>query len=218
MYALESIALDDYPYYKILSLGCGAAPDLMAFEQINSKYKKKMGYRGCDINPLWENLHKKIEAYCSENEIAKKFETKDVFDVLSEMKNFKIPFNVVIMQYLISSFPNNQRANLTSALFEGLINNVISKKRNNEPLLVIINDLDHNTLARNYFQLLLSMLKNRGFHGSVSKRHFTTRSKDYGDKSVQYKNANNKFIIPYAIEKFDCAVKCSSAQIIIEVR
>ena len=32
IYALRQIDLSDYPYFHILSMGCGGAPDLMAFQ------------------------------------------------------------------------------------------------------------------------------------------------------------------------------------------
>ena len=32
IYALECVDLSRYPYFNILSLGCGGAPDLMAFD------------------------------------------------------------------------------------------------------------------------------------------------------------------------------------------
>lgn len=35
IYALENVDLSDYPYFHILSLGCGGAADLMAFDCMN---------------------------------------------------------------------------------------------------------------------------------------------------------------------------------------
>ena len=47
MYALGTIDLEKYPRFNILSIGCGAAPDLMAFNKVASD--KKISYTGIDI-------------------------------------------------------------------------------------------------------------------------------------------------------------------------
>lgn len=46
IYGLKQIELSEYPYFHILSLGCGGAPDLMAFQYMN--YNKKISYVGLD--------------------------------------------------------------------------------------------------------------------------------------------------------------------------
>ncbi len=61
IYALSERDLSDYPYFHILSLGCGAAPDLMAFEYM--EYEQKISYCGLDLNPYWEKIHNLISFF-----------------------------------------------------------------------------------------------------------------------------------------------------------
>lgn len=65
-YALHSI--NSLPYkdtFNILSLGCGASPDLAAFENYLSKnnFCIPVNYLGIDINPLWNDKHNFIKDY-----------------------------------------------------------------------------------------------------------------------------------------------------------
>ncbi len=60
MIALDFVDISQYPYFSILSIGCGAAPDLMAFEEIVED--KAIYYKGYDRNPLWRPIHDKLEA------------------------------------------------------------------------------------------------------------------------------------------------------------
>lgn len=219
MYALESIDLSVYDRFKVLSLGCGAAPDLMAFEQINRKNNLPMHYSGIDANPYWSALHSEIVEYCSNSDISVYFETNDVFDVLDRGLCPQEPYNVVCMQYLISSFPNEHKSQMVNELCDLLINRVISKKRFDEAFLVVLNDIDHHSQARDHFDILFEKIKQAGYHGRIFKAHFKTRGSDYHDGSVQHSIASNKFAIPTdIIHRFNCALQCSSAQMILEVR
>lgn len=60
LYALEEcVDLNRYPFFHILSLGCGAAPDLMAFDYLNCE--QDISYYGIDINNYLEKIHNFIE-------------------------------------------------------------------------------------------------------------------------------------------------------------
>jgi len=75
IYSLKEINLDNYPSYNILSLGCGATPDLMAFDCLETwriqgtseHVRKNIRYRGYDRNNLWKLIHNEIESYTSVN-------------------------------------------------------------------------------------------------------------------------------------------------------
>ena len=219
MYAIEDINFTDYDRFRILSLGSGPAPDLMAFEQINRKYKKTLNYTGIDMNPYWKALYDKIKEYCNEVDIGVTFKNKDVFEALDDGLRPRTPYNVLVLQYLISSFPDQERAYMVDHLCDLLIKNVISKKEVGEPFLIVLNDIDHNTLARDHFSTIFDKLHRSGFQGTIQKAHFKARAWDFKDGSTQYPSSANKFIIPDGIiNKFNCAVHCSSAQMILEVR
>lgn len=57
-YALQEIDHDRYRDFSILSLGCGGAADLMAFDEVCSEKINK--YYGIDINEYWDTIHEQI--------------------------------------------------------------------------------------------------------------------------------------------------------------
>jgi hypothetical protein len=217
MYALESVDLDKYGAYSVLSLGCGQSPDLMAIEQENRFDGKSVSYAGYDINPYWESVQDEVQVYCRGSvNINCHFETADVIENLSNSGGGFA--NVIVMSYLLSSFPDNERLSNTNQLFDLIINKVLVYK-GREPVLIIVNDIDHNTKARNYFDILIRKIQEVGYHCNVLKKHFRSRyGRDYGDGSIQYFSNANKFLIPdYIGNDFNCAIQCTSAQCIIEV-
>ena len=219
MYALETVDLKEYNRFNILSLGCGPAPDLMAFEQINREYRKPIFYRGYDINPYWRALHGEIKRYCSQHHMEARFRTEDVFDALETRKVGKRQYNVVVMQYLFSSFADLDRSQLVNRLCDLFISKVVPMKKAGEPFLILINDIDHHTRATDHFDIPVKKLKDNGYHITYAKRHFEPRSWDFGDGSVQYGDCRNKFVIPKDIgDKFHRAIVCRSAQLVLEVR
>ena len=99
IYALNQLDLSTYPYFHILSLGCGGAPDLMAFQYMN--YPQYISYIGLDRNVYWEDIH---------NFIINDFDDGRVqfmrnIDVLHHFEDHAIEgCNVILIQYLISFF------------------------------------------------------------------------------------------------------------------
>lgn len=218
MYALEQVHLRSYPCYHIVSVGCGGAADLMAFEQINQQQPKDLYYKGYDINPLWEPIQNEIEQYMMDNGHCAKFRRKDIFERLNHGKPANHAYNIVVMEYLISHFSENCRTALAEELFEGIVEQIIVNRIQDSPFLIIINDIDHYSV-RSCFDNLLDMLTQYGFHFKFAKLHFSDRQRDYNDGSQQYASRANKFYIPDSIKgQFDCAITCTSAQLIVEIR
>ena len=209
-------SLSQYPYLNILSIGCGAAPDLMAFEYVAPK-GKRIFYRGFDINPCWEPIQKVIENYVeTSNNIQTHFSIKDIFRVLQNGKPSHRLYNVISLEYLISHFPEPERWSKAGLLFDGLINNQIRFRPSNTHIIIIINDIDH--YASTYFDLLLQKLSERKIAYKYLKYHFGYRKSDYRDGSIQYKDATNCFQIPESMKQdFSCAISCNSAQLIVEI-
>lgn len=217
MYALESVDLSRYGSYSVLSLGCGQSPDLMAIEQENRFDGKSISYVGYDINPYWETLQDEVFRYCrGTSNMNCHYDTVDVIESLYGSRGGFA--NVIVMSYLVSSFGDTERCSKAAQLFDLIIEKVLAYK-GNEPVLIIANDIDHNTKARNYYNVLIRKIQHAGYHGRVTKRHFTGRNgRDYGDGSTQYDTNANKFFIPDDIRNdFNCAIQCTSAQCIIEV-
>lgn len=218
MYALEQTDLTSYPCYHIVSIGCGGAADLMAFEQINQRQPKDLYYKGYDINPLWEPIQDRVEQYMLDDGYCAKFKCRDIFQTLKQGKPVNRAYNIVVMEYLISHFPESIRSTLAQNLFKGVIEQIIVNRTKDSPFLIIINDIDHYSV-RSCFDVLLEMLTECGFRFQFAKLHFGNQKEDYNDGSRQYASRDNKFHIPDAIkEHFNCAIACNSAQLIVEIR
>ena len=218
IYALKEIDLDNYPSYEILSLGCGAAPDLMAFDWLNQRDKKSIRYRGYDRNFLWKSIHDEIENHMTleHDDVDATFKQKDVFDVLLKGKPRR-NYNVLVMEYLLSHLYNTQQISDINDLYDRIIDNVIAYKRNDSPFLIIINDIDSHHKGRNYFWPFQKKLKAAGYHGTVLARCF--KQKVYLQGAEKYPHDYNMFSIPDHIkDSYKCAIECTSAQLIIEVR
>lgn len=162
--ALKTIDMSLYPYLNVLSVGCGAAPDLMALEERCDN--KHIFYYGYDRNTRWKDIHNFIEEQTDGTKnIEAVFERKDIFDVLDNNDISDCGFNVIFIQYLISHLFNTNQIWMIDKLYKGLIHNVISKKPKNSPFLIVINDIDSCNKGRPYFHELLDYLEDFGFSG-----------------------------------------------------
>lgn len=56
-------ALNTIEEYHVLSLGCGACPDLIALEKFckESSQEKRISYLGIDVNERWKPIHEQIQ-------------------------------------------------------------------------------------------------------------------------------------------------------------
>lgn len=212
IYALNGRDLSDYPYFHILSLGCGAAPDLMAFEYMN--YEQKISYFGLDLNVYWEKIHNFIEMEYREGE-ARFFRN---INVLSYFKNHSLKgYNVIIIQYLISFFYDTIGERGLIKWFSELANNIIKYKPKRSPMLIIINDVDSVNTGRDSFPLFVNEIEKVGLTIiDESRKRF--KSHNYYKNSKQYITKRNIFTIPENfIENYCVAITCESAQLILEV-
>ena len=212
IYALESVDLSMYPFLHILSLGCGGAADLMAFDYF--KYPQKVSYMGFDNNPYWDKVHHEIEKIYAGGSV-RFFRNIDVLDFFAENPVQKC--NVLSIEYLVSFFYKTIGDGGMEQWFQQLVEQVIEYKPSNSPLLVIINDVDSINTGRDTFLLLRRIIENCGLTISFEKR---MRFKDapYYPNSIQYPSKQNKFIIPSFVKDSYCpAINCESAQLILEV-
>lgn len=189
----------------------------MAFEQLNRRTKKPIRYRGYDRNKLWKPIHDEIRSYFSGKRLFDvKCFRKDVFDVLT-LDTPRSNFNVIIIQYLLSHLYNTDQIDEIESLYEALISNVIAHKRDDSPLLIVINDIDSRNKGRDHFWPFLQKVKEAGYNGNVGAKCF--KPECYLEESTQHDYDINKFSIPDNIkDDYKCAIECTSAQLIIEVR
>ena len=216
MYALETIDLERYPKFNILSIGCGAAPDLMAFNEAVDN--KKISYHGIDIANKWKDIHNFIIQRAHNTDI--NFERRDIYEMLDESSAATSPYNVLILQYMIAGHIYSDRAEKIDYLFDEIIDKLIAKKPTDLPLLLIINDIDHKSWIRDYFNLFIKKLRERGLTFKHNKRHFVPREEGENAGSKIYASRANKFtsVIPAEHrDKYHADAPCSAAQLIIEV-
>jgi len=217
LYALETIDLEKYPELNILSIGCGSAPDLLAFEQIAGE--KKIQYHGIDIESMWQEIHDFIkweDRKYDTMEVA--FETQDIYKVLAN--GDLSGYNVFVLQYMIAGHIHSDRAEKIDILFDELIDKIIMNKQSESPLLLIINDIDHKAWICDYFNLFTKKLRKRGLSFNADKRHFEPREDGENAGSKLYKSRTNRFLEQIPAEhkdKYNAGDSCSAAQLIVEV-
>lgn len=201
---------------NILSLGCGGCPDLMAFETFFNmyQYKRRMTYRGVEKNPLWGNIHRQIEQYCEDNtRIEPFFNIANVIDFLDETEHRSV--DVLIIQYLISTFFNTGRAHEVDTLFELIVNKVVKYKNPKAPMMILINDVNLNTLGRDTFIKLARLIEKEGFKTEVSRFHYPD-AYSYGE--YQYSDTDILYSLQKTLYDYQPWAKCNCAQMAIIVR
>lgn len=164
---LNDIDLSRYPCFNVLSIGCGAAPDLMALELVRER--KPIFYKGYDRNPLWEDIHNCIEEYANAfSWLEADLYQKDIFEAFDDGIPKDEEYNVVVIQYLISHLYNTDQIDDVNILYQGIINLLSYNRLDNSPFLIIINDIDTLNKGRNKIYLLLNRLESAGFSGRAT--------------------------------------------------
>lgn len=212
IHALENIDLSKYPYFNIVSLGCGGSPDLMAFDYM--KLPQQITYKGFDLNQSWEKIHNYITLssplmnieYCRNCNVLTHFDK-------SPLENC----NVIIIEYLISFFYNQIGVQGLKTWFDQLARQIVAHKPADSPMLIIINDADSCNVGRDSFPLMRTSIEQQGM---VVANEYRCRFKEenYYAYSIKYPTQRNYFYIPEDFgEKYKVAIKCESAQYILEI-
>ena len=210
-----------FPYYHVLSLGCGGCADLMAYDYLyqNKYIQAPISYYGIDINNLWAPIHDDIEQYCLSHSI--RFD-KDYIDVFARVKETDLAdTNIIVMSYLISSLYNRNQIDDIHILANDLAKNVICQKSEGMPLLLVINDVNSNSRGRDYFSLFISAIKKTGLSVAYKEyRYFDTGNlNEYQKIGTPYSTKRVPFIIPEGIQQKYHAYSSinSTIQLIVEV-
>ena len=168
--------IKDFPYYHILSLGCGGCVDLMAIESLLSKKNKgcNVSYIGIDNNNLWDPVHEKIGGYCKSNNMGFKTLDYDVFERFRERR--LADTNIIVLSYLISYLYNTGQIAEITSLVNDIVKNVVNKKEPEQHLLLVINDVNSNKHGRDYFGHFEKAIKDAGLTIKGEYRYFDTGS------------------------------------------
>lgn len=182
--------IKDFPFYHILSLGCGGCADLMAFDVLRQKRcpVTPFSYTGIDVNTLWYHIHSKIRDYCSNNNIGFQTQYYDVFEAFNDGSITNI--NIIVISYLLSYLYNTNQIKRIDSLVEQLIKQVIMEKKT--PLLLIINDVNSYKRGRNYFSHFENAIRRYGL--TINKSEYK-----YFDKDNLYDG--QKIGSPYAVSE-----------------
>lgn len=158
----EKDYLKDFPYFHVLSPGCGAAVDLMALESFcyEEQFKQHISYFGIDSNDNWNNIQRKIERYCDKNNISRKFLCDDAIKILKS--NAINDANIIVISYMISYLYNNGQIGEVNNFIDSLVDNAVLKKRKDQKMLILINDLNTYKKGRNYFSYISERIKKKG--------------------------------------------------------
>ena len=216
----KSQALKEIQDYHIMSIGCGGCPDLMAFEsyvQSTAPYKK-VQYYGIDKNPLWQSIHNEVKAYLPYSNIRMK--AKFVYeDAIEFFKSKKInDVNVIVIQYLISHLYNTNQISKINEFYEDLISNIIMHRESENPLVILINDVNSCNRGRDFFEDLCDQLINNDLENTYAKYYFDYNiQNEFQRYGHRHTSTNILFGIPNGFEIYQPWMQCSSAQLLIEV-
>lgn len=219
-YALNEVEnLKNLKEFNVMSIGCGASPDLMALEYYKhmNNLTTPINYMGYDKNNLWTAVHEKIKKYGNDNSINVDFNYVDAIEYFREY--YVSGINLLFLQYVISYFYNTGQIRAITSFFDDLIDIVLHKEEN-EDFIIIINDVNSCYRGRDYFVVLYDKLKEKGFSTNAKKRYFDYNIvNDYQRYGEPYNSIYNLHDIPIEIrQRYNPAVYCSSAQLIIEVK
>lgn len=215
----QSNMLMQLSQYRIFSIGCGACPDLMAFEAYvrKNQLKKTIEYRGIDKNPLWEPVHEQISQYTSDSISYTNLGIEDVFTFLEQYGIGDI--NVLVLQYIISALYTVEGPTAIDKLFDLLIDSIVRHRNKAEPFVIIINDVNSNNLGRDLFIDIVEKLKKVGISGTYTQFYFDKNIKNPGQKyGIKHENCsamNDRLAQKY--QRYEPWRFCTSAQLLIEI-
>lgn len=216
----ESSLLSELPKINMLSIGCGAAPDLMAMESFLSEKNwkdKPICYHGIDLNPLWKPIHQRISEYQSPFIQEAKFCYNNAISVIESTPIANA--NVLVLQYFISHLYINNQIEQLQSLYDSIIENIVLRRNPKTPFIIIINDVNSCNRGRDFFEGIVGKLASANIHGTCSKYYFDhniiNEHQCYGmqhpDKHILYGPISESF------RKYQPWEFCSSAQLLIEI-
>lgn len=186
--------LRDYPYYHILSLGCGGCADLMAFDYLCDRKQMEydISYIGIDVNRLWEPIHNRIKEYCEKKNIRFNIGYYDVFECFKEKRVEDA--NIIVLSYLISYLYNTNQINKINSLTCDIVEKIINKKKVGQQLLLVINDVNSNKRGRDCFSQ---------FENAIISSDLKVLRKHYRYFDTGRLNEFQKIGLPYNVNDYD---------------
>ena len=204
--------------YRVLSIGCGAAPDLVAFEKYiyETGSNKSVKYIGFDKNKLWTSVHQKIKEYKRDIIQNSQFIYTDVVEYFQSHKIDNV--NIVVLQYVISHFYNTNQIQFIQDFLINLVEKVVANKKAGEPLIILINDANSCYTGRDYFLDTVKILENKNYNRTFGQFYFDYNIQNDAQRYGEKHESNEAFSIEgIDLTAYDPWKVCSSAQLIIEI-
>lgn len=221
LYALNAHRnfLSDYTKFHLMSIACGACPDLMALESFctSNTIDIPIAYRGYDINPLWRPIHGELRKYCDNHGIRRSLFEKDV---LTHFKKYSVRgTNLIVIGYLLSYLYNTNQTNEIDTLFNNIADHIVLNRDKGDKALIILNDVNSNKRGRDYFLHLPKILHKRGLNINYITRYFNTGSLNYFQcQGTAYPKNDCLFTVNEDIAaKYHVDAACRSFQLVAEV-
>ncbi|MGD9971812.1 MAG: hypothetical protein AB7S77_02000 [Desulfatirhabdiaceae bacterium] len=212
--------LRQLPELNIVSIGCGPVTELFGFLNYMNRDndQRNLRFRGFDLNNIWNNIHNQIKLITQDDHRLKlDFYYYDVFDIFDQIERRGVSDspNILFLQYLISDMVAHDYD--VKSFIDRLGKLMFSKMPLNS--FLIINDINHNTKARDYFEYIHQTFS-QTYPITAYRFHFENRNREwfyaYGKRHPSNDITNS---IPDHVR---CKYKpwdfCSSAQIVIHKR
>ena len=213
LYALEKFkelftSENGIKHINAMSIGCGPCSELFAIEQFikTIEYNLDVVFNGFDKNNIWSDVQQKVIEVipfrvniCFEN----------CFDFINSNNSFSFP-NMLILNYVLSDIVKSNGD--IDNFIESIVTEIIDKMPNKS--IIIINDINHNTQARDYYKIILDKIEVKNI---ISQKSCSFQGYKYG--AVYKKNNIFDVVHPKNLRHLTYAYNtktfCSSAQLLI---
>lgn len=216
---LNSLMTKDHNLH-IVSLGCGAAPELYGILLACRNYKTPQSFNfiGFDHNEIWSpiwNLNKTVISSTVNNI---EFIQEDMFDFYNNHQDEKI--DILLLNYFLSDIAKFEHTSINDYL-DKLCDFICSKS----PIFILFNDIPYfdNSLKSGcscieYIRTKLTKInKNIKVVKHVFKNNINNYSHQFENGSKIHTSSRLKFTIDPDTQIFDPFDKCNSIQETIEI-
>jgi hypothetical protein len=196
----------------MLSLGCGPSTEFVAIDYYNKQQEnmKQINYYGIDIERTWKEIHKEIKEFVSQDDSIENFGGRygDIIEVLNSNILEDKTFNIIILNYVISSFIADGNRDKIFTMFKSISDFIKSKNIKN--CIIIINDVNYPLRGIDLFEKILKPLKENNIKiFSTTEKYFK-----YSTSVTPYGKRYNTILTFFGHPVFK-PNKCTSAQLLV---
>lgn len=204
---------------KMVSIGCGAAPDLCAVDLLTERGAQALGsfsYVGIEPNCYWEPFHNFLRA----NRNFATFYKENVLNLSPECIEAVRNCKVLVLQYFFSAVYDKTSRRINEAYFTEICEKIVRYMQ--EGGVIIINDTNSDEMGRLQWDSFYEMVK--VIHPSASQQKFSYYKHqhfvEYGERI--YKNSYQEAPVAVVMcvpderrKKYKTRIICGSSQMII---